>query len=261
MSAVTVIGYGEAGRTFARSGGWGASAHVYDIKTDASVTRNAKRAEYEADGVSGCETADMASAASPVILSLVTADQALAVASTVSRHIGPATLYIDMNSVAPDTKRAAAGVIEGAGGNYVDVAVMAPVDPSGMQTPLLVSGVHADAGEAALRMLGFANVRALGGPVGRASSIKMIRSVMIKGVEALTAEMMHAAKAADVTDEVLASLGNDAKRKAAYDIERMTTHGLRRAAEMEEVAKTLIALGVDPVMTRGTIRRQREMAQ
>ncbi len=48
--------------------------------------------------------------------------------------------------------------------------------------------------------------------------------------------------------------------RAAYNLERMHTHGLRRAAEMEESAKTLLGLGVEPVMTRGTIQRQRQAA-
>jgi 3-hydroxyisobutyrate dehydrogenase-like beta-hydroxyacid dehydrogenase len=143
--------------------------------------------------------------------------------------------------------------------------VLAPVNPARMNVPLLVSGAAAEAAAEALRTAGFANVRVVGGEVGRASAIKMIRSVMVKGIEALTAEMMLAAEVAGVTDEVLASLDASEKSqgwgaRAAYNLERMTTHGARRAAEMEESAKTLIGLGVEPVMTSGTVRRQREMA-
>jgi 3-hydroxyisobutyrate dehydrogenase-like beta-hydroxyacid dehydrogenase len=103
-------------------------------------------------------------------------------------------------------------------------------------------------------------VRIVGSEIGKASAIKMIRSVMIKGVEALTAEMMLAARAADVEADVLASLGAGWADKADYNLERMTKHGMRRAAEMEESARTLQSFGIDPVMTRGTIIRQREMA-
>jgi Domain of unknown function (DUF1932) len=92
------------------------------------------------------------------------------------------------------------------------------------------------------------------------TSIKMIRSVMVKGIEALTAEMMLAARAANVEANVLASLGDGWAAKVAYNLERMATHGHRRAAEMEEVAKTLVSLSIDPVMTRGTIIRQLAMA-
>jgi 3-hydroxyisobutyrate dehydrogenase-like beta-hydroxyacid dehydrogenase len=128
-----------------------------------------------------------------------------------------------------------------------------------------LAGRAVEAAEQALRAAGFTNTRVVGDEIGRASAIKMIRSVMVKGVEALTAEMMLAAEAAGVSAEVLASLDASEKPKswadkAVYNVERMTTHGLRRAAEMEESAKTLRALGVEPVMTDGTVRRQRALA-
>jgi 3-hydroxyisobutyrate dehydrogenase-like beta-hydroxyacid dehydrogenase len=168
-----------------------------------------------------------------------------------------------MNSVAPETKRAAAAAIEARGGRYVDVAVLAPVNPARLAVPLLLAGPAAEEAEAALRQAGFTNVRAVGAEVGKASAIKMIRSVMVKGIEALTDEMMAAASAAGVADEVLASLDASEKvqswsDRAAYNLERMAVHGSRRAAEMEESAKTLAALGVEPVMTRGTVQRQRQ---
>ena len=170
-----------------------------------------------------------------------------------------------MNSVAPGTKREAAAAIEAAGGRYVDVAVMAPGD-KGMAVPLLVSGPHARAAEPLLAALGFTNVRVVGDEVGRASAIKMIRSVMVKGLEALSWECAAAADAAGVFDEVMASLDASEKpftwaERIAYNRERMETHGLRRAAEMEESARTLQGLGVEPVMTRGTVELQRKAAK
>ena len=81
---------------------------------------------------------------------------------------------------------------------------------------------------------------------------------MIKGIEALTCECLLAADAAGVTDEVLKSLGGDWATRANYNLERMLVHGARRAAEMEEVCHTLEALGVEPALTRGTVRRQSE---
>ncbi len=41
----------------------------------------------------------------------------------------------------------------------------------------------------------------------------------------------------------------------------MASHGERRAAEMEEVAETLRELGVEPLMTAATVKRQREMGK
>jgi len=243
---LTIIGFGEAARGFVAGGLPATTAYDND--------------PLKRDGIAGHEQLGDAIAGTSVVFSLVTANQALAAAQDAARHLPAGAHYFDMNSVAPDTKRAASAAIEAAGGYHIDVAIMAPVEPARLAVPLLLSGPHAEDGEDILRQLGFSSIRRLTGDVGRASSVKMIRSVMIKGIEALTAEMMLAGAAADVTDDVLASLGGDWTTKAAYNLERMTTHGQRRAAEMEEAAKTLTALGIDPVMTRGTVIRQREMA-
>lgn len=258
FTPLALIGFGEAGSTFARAAGWGAAASGWDV----APARQAALAEA---GLRAAASPAEALAGAPLVLSLVTADAALGAAQDYAPCLTPGALWCDGNSVAPQTKRAAAQAIEAAGGRYVDMAVLAPVDPAGLAVPLLLAGPAADAAEAALRAAGFTQVRTVGSEVGRASAIKMIRSVMVKGIEALTDEMMAAAEAAGVADEVLASLDASERarpwaERAAYNRERMHTHGARRAAEMDESAKTLLALGVAPAMTRGTVYRQREAA-
>ena len=257
MTLLTLIGFGEAGQAFALGAQWGQRARAFDIKTDRRETRNTKYGDYLRAGVRGVDIAAAALAGAAVVLSLVTADTALAVAHAAAANLTHSALFFDMNSVAPQTKCAAAAAIEAAGGQYVDVAIMAPVHPAQMSVPLLVSGPHAADGAAMLAALGFTHVRIVGDTVGRASTIKMLRSVMYKGVEALTAECLIACQKAGVTDEVLASFGNDWSEQADYRLDRMMVHGLRRAAEMAESAKTLEGLGVEPLMTRGTVERQR----
>ena len=255
---IGLIGFGEAGSTFAKAAGWESVAAAYDVQPS-------RRGVMEEAGVLACATADCALADADLVLSLVTADAALPAARDYADLLKPGAIWCDMNSVAPDTKRAAALAVEAAGGRYVDVAVLAPVNPARMNVPLLLAGKAAPQAEVMLRAIGFANTRVVGHDVGRASAIKMIRSVMVKGIEALTAEMVLAATKAGVVDEVLSSLDASEKQdswftRAEYNVERMTTHGARRAAEMEESAKTLSSLGVEPVMTQGTVRRQREQA-
>jgi 3-hydroxyisobutyrate dehydrogenase-like beta-hydroxyacid dehydrogenase len=249
---LAMIGFGEAALAFAP--GLDASLIQFDIKPDRPELERVKRASSGEEALAGAGAA----------LSLVTADQALQAATDAVAHLEPGAFWFDMNSVAPDTKRAASRIIEAAGGRYVDVAVMAPVHPARTAVPLLVSGPHAEDGAALLRAIGFSKVRVVEGPVGYASSIKMIRSVMVKGIEALTAECMLAADRAGVLDEVLASLDASPPpgawaTRADYNLGRMLDHGLRRAAEMEEVVKTLDALGTGSAMTRGTVVRQREI--
>jgi len=263
---VGLIGFGEAGSTFAVAGAWAARAHVFDCKTESPADRDAMLARYADAHVLGARFMEDALSGVGLVLSLVTADQAMEVAEMAAECLMPGAIYCDMNSVAPQTKQAAAAAIEVIGGHYVDVAVMAPVNPARLTTPLLLSGGQAAEAAARLCALGFSNVRVVGDVVGRASSIKMIRSVIVKGIEALTAECVLAAEAAGVRDEVLASLDASEKprpweERADYNLDRMLVHGLRRAAEMEEVVKTLEALGTGAVMTRGTVARQRAIGE
>jgi 3-hydroxyisobutyrate dehydrogenase-like beta-hydroxyacid dehydrogenase len=250
---LSLIGYGEAGRTFAQSAGWEATARVFDCAPDAEI--------MAADGIAACQSLAHAVTDAPIVLSLVTADAALTVAKDAASFLGNGAFFFDMNSVAPDTKRAAAAAVEAAGARYVDVAVMAPVNPARMAVPLFLSGPHAENGAAVLAAIGFTNIRAVGSDVGRASTIKMLRSVMYKGVEALTAECLIACERAGVTDDVLASFGNDWSENADYRLDRMLVHGLRRAAEMRESAQTLQSLGVSPMLTQGTVGWQQAMGE
>jgi 3-hydroxyisobutyrate dehydrogenase-like beta-hydroxyacid dehydrogenase len=256
---LALIGFGEAGEAFARAAGWGSSVRAYDVLDE-------RKAVMGSLGIRPAGDPAEAVAEAGIVLSLVTADQARPAAEQCAPLLAPGAIWCDCNSVAPETKRAAARCIEAAGGHYVDVAVLAPVEPALLGVPLLLSGKAAGIAESRLRAAGFTNLRIVGDEVGRASTIKLIRSVMIKGIEALTAEMMAAAERAGVVDEVLSSLDASERRdpwreRAAYNLQRMVQHGHRRAAEMEEAAETLTGLGVEPVMTLSTVRRQREMAE
>jgi 3-hydroxyisobutyrate dehydrogenase-like beta-hydroxyacid dehydrogenase len=249
MTVITLIGFGEAGSSFAGAAGWNSDARVFDVRPVESGTTH----------VVVCKTLAEAITGSPNVISVVTADAAIDVARNAAQHIERGALYFDMNSVSPGSKREAADYIEAAGGRYVDAAIMAPVNPLLMAVPLLLSGPHAQDGQDALAALGFSNIRIVGNDVGRASTIKMLRSVMYKGVEALTAECLLACEKAGVTDEVLGSFGNDWATGADYRLDRMLVHGTRRSAEMAESVKTLTELGIEPIMTRGTTERQAQL--
>jgi 3-hydroxyisobutyrate dehydrogenase-like beta-hydroxyacid dehydrogenase len=263
---VAFIGYGEAGHAIVT--GWGqarpAQIKAFDLKSGIEDQRAALLARYQAAGVSGAETLAQALQGIKVVFSTVTADQALVAAEQAAAHLAPDTLWLDCNSCAPDTKRAAAEVISAVGGRYVDVAVMAPVYPKQHLVPLLVSGAEAQAGLEVLTALGMLP-KYVGDAVGRASSIKMLRSVMIKGMEALTAECVLAARRAGVEEEVISSLeasdpGVKWRERGAYNLERMMVHGTRRAAEMREVAKTVAGLGLSDGMASATADWQAAIA-
>jgi 3-hydroxyisobutyrate dehydrogenase-like beta-hydroxyacid dehydrogenase len=202
-------------------------------------------------------------ATADLVVSLVTADQAVVAAEAAAPHVAGGALYVDGNSCSPQRKRAAAERIEAAGGRYVDMAIMAPVHPLRQRVPVLLSGPHAKAALARLESLGMRPVIA-GPEIGQASTIKMMRSIMVKGFEALTAECMLAARRAGVEEAVLASLQAsdpeiDWPTKAAYYLERMMVHGRRRAAEMREVAQTVADLGLPDRLSSAIAAWQEEI--
>ena len=256
---IAFIGFGEAGMAFAsgwRDAGIPAELSAHDIKSSAEETRGQMEDRYARHGARGHESASAALAGAEAVFSVVTADQAYAAAEQAAPDLGEGALWFDCNSCAPQTKVRAAKVIEAAGGRYVDVAVMAPVHPKRHEVPLLISGAHVAAAETVLRQLGM-KPRTAGDTVGQASSVKMLRSVMVKGLEALTAECFLAARRAGVEDQVIGSLeASDPdirwRDRATYNLERMMVHGARRAAEMREVALTVEALGLPNGLSAAT---------
>jgi 3-hydroxyisobutyrate dehydrogenase-like beta-hydroxyacid dehydrogenase len=260
---ICFIGFGEAGQAIAaglREGGIERVA-AWDILFPQPEGARLK-AEGDKIGVRLAASAADAVRDADLIVSAVTAASSLEAARSVEPHLAGHPYYLDINSVSPGRKQETAKLL-GDKARYVDVAVIAPIHPARHRTPLLVAGPHADAVSPLLRDMQM-RLEVVGDAVGAAAAIKMIRSVMIKGIEALTLECFLAAARAGVLEEVTASLKNnypglDWARMSEYNLERMASHGERRAAEMEESAATLRELGVEPLMTQATVARQREM--
>jgi 3-hydroxyisobutyrate dehydrogenase-like beta-hydroxyacid dehydrogenase len=260
---ISFIGFGEAGQAIAsglreigveRIAAWDIlfpEAEGARLKA-AAQTMGVRRASSAADAVRETD----------VIISAVTAASSVDAARSVASHLIGNPYYLDINSVSPGRKQETAQLL-GEGARYIDVAVVAPIHPARHRTPLLISGPHAEQMSPLLRELDM-QFTVVSLQTGAAAAIKMIRSVMIKGIEALTFECFLAASRAGVLEEVTASLKNnyptlDWTKIAEYNLERMASHGERRAAEMEESAATLRELGLEPLMVDSTVKRQRQM--
>lgn len=223
-----------------------ADVHAYDLKQDDNIKARAASA-----GVSFLGTLSEVIDDADWVLSLVTAEQAPIAAKQVSQYLKPNQYFLEMNSISPSTKQANVAICE----NLVDLAIMAPVYPKQANVPLLLSHPDGEAISSKLSQLGL-NVRCVGQEIGRAAAIKMCRSVMIKGMEALTLECFQAAQFYDVEAEIKSSLhgsfpgmGWD-KDRMEYWFERVGTHGIRRAEEMREVAKTVKDAKVNSEMSK-----------
>ena len=263
--AIAFVGFGEAGQAIAEG------LHEAGVETMAAwdilfAESRGDKLKHAADtvGVRRAQSAADAVRGADMIISAVTAASSVEAVRSIKTHLAGTPYVLDINSVSPGRKQETATLL-GDAGRYVDVAVLAPIHPARHKTPMLLAGPHTQAIAPMLTALGM-RVSVAGTETGAAAAIKMVRSVMIKGIEALTLECFLAASRAGVIDEVAASMKNnypglDWAKIVPYNLERMANHGERRAAEMEEAADTLRELGVEPLMTQATVKRQREMGQ
>jgi 3-hydroxyisobutyrate dehydrogenase-like beta-hydroxyacid dehydrogenase len=264
---VGLIGYGEVGKIFAagiRAQAGVQSVGAWDLKFSTSDGRAAAEPHAAPVGVDLHASSEALCGASELVISAVTASNTLAVAEEAARHLRPGTVFLDFNSASPGTKQRCAALIESRGAHYVEAGVMTSVPPYGIKTPMLLGGPQAAALAALLTAWGM-DATAVSEKLGVASAIKMCRSVMIKGLEALVIESYATARAYGVEDHVLPTLVEtfpsiDWDKQGAYFFSRVVQHGQRRAEEMREAANTVREAGFEPFMATAIADKQQWVA-
>lgn len=265
--SIGLVGYGEVGKILAaalvaRGVAW---IGIWDLLLRDPAAAPAMRDHAAHTGVEPMPSLAALLERADVVVSAVTASQTLAVATETARAIRRGTWFVDLNSASPNTKTRSSELVDAAGGRYVESAVMTSVPPHGIKVPMLLGGRHAEPLRELLTPLGF-NMEVAATRVGVASAIKMCRSVIIKGLEALVVESFTSARAYGVEDRVLASLqetfpGLAWDELGSYLFSRTALHGKRRAEEMREVAVTVREIGLEPLLASATAERQDWMAK
>ena len=264
---ITLVGFGEVGGILGSDlAAAGLSVSIFDILLNVETSRSAMLAKARAAKVRACDSLEDAMRGTDLVVSAVTAASALIVAKDAAQFLSVGQTYLDINSVSPETKREIARVLSATPATFVEAAVMAPVAPQRLMAPMLLGGAGAAVAAPRLAAIGM-NVKPVSDRVGVASAIKMCRSIIIKGLEAITVESMFTARRYGAERQVLESL--DATYPGMgwtgalpdYLISRVAEHGKRRAAEMREAAQAVSDAGLDPLTALGTARRQEWLAQ
>jgi 3-hydroxyisobutyrate dehydrogenase-like beta-hydroxyacid dehydrogenase len=258
---VGLVGYGEVGRILAEDlRKQDVRITAYDLKLRSDQAGGPLRDHAAAHGVALAHShADLAAQADFVI-SAVTASQAVPVAQACAPAVQQGAWFLDFNSASPGAKQRAADLIDGSGGRYVEGAVMTSIPPKRIKVPLLLGGAGAAELAPLLVEFGF-DAKVASAQLGVASAVKMCRSIMIKGLEAMVIEAFTTARGYGVEDAVLASLketfpGIDWEKQGAYFFQRVIEHGRRRSEEVREVAETVREIGLTPWSAQGTAERQ-----
>ena len=267
LPRIGLVGYGEGGKIFSAGlkGQPGvAQASAWDLKFAQPASREAELAHARAAGVAAQDSMQALCDASDLVVSAVTASNTLAVAQEAAKYLRPGAVFLDLNSASPGTKQQAAALVDARGAHYVEAGVMTSVPPYGIRVPMLLGGARA--AELAQLLTGWGmDAKAVSERLGVASAIKMCRSVMIKGLEALVIESYTTARQYGVEDHVLPTLaetfpGIDWPRQGAYFFSRVAQHGQRRAEEMRESANTVREAGFPPLMAAAIAEKQQWVA-
>lgn len=257
------VGFGEAGYHIAKGLRDAGVKHIsaFDINSDApklgEKIKN-RAAEIEINLVDSNESL---ARESEVLISVVTADAAIAAAEQNAPFLSKKHFYADLNSVSPDTKRKIAKIISASTAKFVEAAVMSPVPPHGHRVPMFLGGKFADEFAEIFAPYGM-NLETISEEIGAAIAVKMCRSIIVKGLEALLLECVLGAVKYGADERVFATLDESFPMKkrwselASYMVGRVLEHGERRAREMEEVAATLRSIGIEPLMAEAAAKRQ-----
>jgi 3-hydroxyisobutyrate dehydrogenase-like beta-hydroxyacid dehydrogenase len=261
---IGLVGYGEVGRILAEDLRAAGIAHVAACDVKLGTPADPPLRDHAArHGVELIAAHAALAAGADLVVSAVTASQTVPAAEACAPG-ARGTWFLDFNSASPGAKQRAAAAIDGAGGAYVEAAVMTSVPPYRLRVPLLLGGARAAQLLPLLTALGF-HAQLASDRLGVASATKMCRSVMIKGLEAMVIEAFTTARHHGVEDAVIASLNEtfpaiDWNKQGAYFFQRVIEHGRRRSEEVREVALTVREAGLEPWSAAGTAERQAWMA-
>ena len=175
------------------------------------------------------------------------------------QHLSPGATIVDMTTAAAQAKREAAAKAAAAGLDYVDIAITGAVALSGVRTPLLYAGPHIPAVQELLASAG-APVRVLPDSApGDAVTVKLLRSVIMKGLEALAIEALPAARTYGVLDQLYAVLGDVDQSPFTDLLKSMVAthpaHAVRRHAEVLEAAAQLERADHSAELTRNVAEK------
>lgn len=248
---IALIGCGEVGHCYARA--WTAAGHrivgICDLRSDADMADRAKAAGAALHAEPGAWLAE-----ADVVVSAVYGYNAAEVAAQALPHMRADAVYADFTTAsAPDMQNAAAAAAA-QGIAFMDVAIMGAIALLGEKTPLLCAGDGAEIVTALGESAG-ATVRIIEGKPGDAVRLKLLRSIMTKGMESLAVECLVAAERMGLRDslyEVLADI--DRTPLTAFMDSFVRSHVLhapRRLAEVREARDQLHEAGLEPLALNG----------
>jgi len=252
---VGFVGFGEVASVFSRAlREHGADVAAYDIHLTRPGGRALLDKRVRADDIAFCPLPEMVRR-SDYVLSVVRPQSAREAAEQCAAHLRAGQVYVDMNSVSPSVKIEVGVLLRPSGATFVEGVILGAVGPAGAAARILTGGEKGNVVADTLTRFGL-NAAHFNDAIGKASTFKMLRSILSKGIEALLLEMMIAGRKAgldrDLWKDLVESLGPPFEREAANWMQSHAVAHPRRHHELLQVMETMRAIGVEPLATAGT---------
>jgi 3-hydroxyisobutyrate dehydrogenase len=275
---IALLGFGEAGSAIARGlaaeGGWrgpskpGDNAPRRVIAIDPALDKDTRGTALGTEArrldIAISDRYTEALSEADLVICAVQGEHALEAATAAAPLLKKGAHYLDLCTVTGKMSDEDRTPIEAAGSRYIDIAVMGGFFKSGIKAPMLVAGDGVEPVVAWMNAHGF-DAKVLGARPGSASSVKMLRSVIMKGIEALAVESFVAAERQGILNEVMACLGDVDAATFSGTLAMLArthiVHAERRWEEMGLVAQTLRETGVDPLMTTAIEKSHRRTVE
>ncbi len=219
----------------------------YDVVTNLDGRSERTRVLAEEAGFRAVSGIDSIVEEADLVMSILVPSEAISVAreaAAAMKRTGASPAYADCNAVSPDTARELGGIIEAAGGRFIDAGIIGGPPGSGSPPRFYASGPH----EAVIGELDGKGiiVPLLGGDVGRASAIKMCYASLTKGVSALQTAALVAAYRLGLSSELEEEMSSSQANVLAQmqSVIGLPGKAFRWVGEMEEIAATFESVGV-----------------
>lgn len=252
---VAILGLGEAGSHFARDlAALGVKVQGWDPQPKRTLPEGFQWSASNAAAVQGAD----------VIFSVNLSEVSIEVAEEVLPVLHPQQLFLEMNTSSPTKKQQIAQILTPSGVQFVDTAIMGPVPPSGIRTPMLAAGPGAELFRQ--KMVPFLlQIEVLpDSDVGTAAQLKLLRSIVYKGIAGVIYEAVEAGKVFGkeryIRDQIRSIIGGKDELINRF-VEGTFTHAARRKEEMAALVEMLNENGLEAWMSKGARAQLDQLAQ
>lgn len=185
--------------------------------------------------------------------------------SEISDVVASETILVDLTTASSEEKNKVNEMMSHKGMTIIDAAILGALKVYQNEVPILASGAQTNKFIELGHQIGM-NITKLNDKVGDATNFKFVRSIFTKGLSTLLFEVMASADQLNISEEIYESItGTMDKDDFGEIINRYiksnVKHSQRREKEMKNVSEFLESHYIEPVMTKATIQKLKNITQ